>query len=51
LEIWKTKHLEIFVKNNIAMLEQPPYSPDLDPVTLYSSPNSREYWNKPIFRT
>jgi len=33
---------EFLAKNNIAMLEQPPYSSDLDPVTFFSSPNSRE---------
>jgi len=38
LSIWK-----FLAKNNIAMLEQPPYSSDLDPVTLFSSSNSMEY--------
>jgi len=36
LVIW-----EFLAKNNIAMLEQPPYSLDLDPVIFISSPNSR----------
>jgi len=34
---------EFMAKNNIAILEQPPYSPDLNPVTLFSSPNSWDY--------
>jgi len=33
---------EVLAKNNIAILEQPLYSPNLDPVTFFSSPNSRE---------
>jgi len=32
---------EFLAKNNIAMVDQPPYSSDLDPVTFFSSPNSR----------
>jgi len=32
---------EFLAKNSIAMLEQPPYSSDLDPVTFFCFPNSR----------
>jgi len=32
---------EFLAKNYIAMLEQPHYLSDLDPVTFFSSPNSR----------
>jgi len=32
---------EFLAKNNIAMLDQPHYSSDLDPATFFSSPNSR----------
>jgi len=35
------EHPGIFSQDNIAMLEQPPYSSDLDRVTFISSPNSR----------
>jgi len=33
---------EFLAKNNIAMLAQPLYSPDLDPVTFFSSPSLRK---------
>jgi len=38
LSIW-----EFMAKNNIATLEQTSYLTDLNPVTLFSSPNSWDY--------
>jgi len=33
---------EFFVKNNIAVLEQPPYSPDLAPCDFFLFPKLKE---------
>ena len=40
--------LEFLAKNNIAALEQPPYSPDLAPVTFFFSLNSRNTEINPV---
>ena len=42
--------LEFFAKNNIAALEQPPYSPDLAPCDLFLFPRLKKSSNKLVFR-
>ena len=34
--------MEVFAKNNIALLEQPPYSPDLAPCDFFLFPKLKE---------
>ena len=45
LGIW-----EFSVKNNIAVLEQPPYSPDLAPCDFFFFPNSRKSSKELVFK-
>ena len=41
---------EFLAKSNIAVLEQPPYSPDLARVTSFCFPNSRKLSKQLVFR-
>ena len=41
---------EFLAKNNIAVLKQPPYSPDLVPCVFFCFPNSRKSLKELIFK-